>query len=42
MYISEILQYLLWPLLIAVSWFAIHFAIKQYEKKYPAKEEQAE
>jgi hypothetical protein len=35
MYITQILQYLIWPAFIALSWFAIVLALKAYEKKFP-------
>jgi hypothetical protein len=35
MYIPQILQYLLWPALILISWFAIWYAVKYFEKKFP-------
>ena len=38
MYISEILQYLIWPGFIILSWFTIKFALSVYEKKFPEKE----
>jgi len=38
MYISEILEYLIWPGIILVSWFAIKIALSFYEKKFPEKE----
>ena len=38
MYISEILQYLIWPAFIVLSWFAVKFALSVYEKKFPEKE----
>ncbi|HPF03593.1 MAG TPA: hypothetical protein PLV06_11320 [Bacteroidales bacterium] len=38
MYIKEILQYLLWPVLIALTWFAVKFALKIYEKRFPEQE----
>jgi hypothetical protein len=38
MYISEILQYLIWPGFIVLSWFAIKYALSVYEKKFPEKE----
>jgi hypothetical protein len=38
MYISEILEYLIWPVIILASWFAIKFALSFYEKKFPEKE----
>ena len=39
MYISEIIQYLIWPLLIIVSWFAVKTGLKLYERKFPSKED---
>jgi hypothetical protein len=38
MYLSEILEYLIWPGFILLSWFAIKFALFLYEKKFPEKE----
>ena len=38
MYITSILQYLIWPAFIVISWFAIRFALSLYEKKFPGKE----
>jgi hypothetical protein len=38
MYISGILQYLIWPAFIIVSWFIIKAGLKLYEKKFPDKE----
>jgi hypothetical protein len=38
MYITEILQYLLWPALIAVTWFAVRFALSRFEKRFSGKE----
>lgn len=32
MYLSSILFYLTWPLLIVVSYYLIRFALKKYEK----------
>jgi hypothetical protein len=42
MYISEILQYLIWPGFIILCWFVIKFALSAYEKKFPGKEETTE
>jgi hypothetical protein len=39
MYIIEILQYLIWPAFIVLSWFAVRFALSVYEKKFPEKAE---
>jgi hypothetical protein len=33
MYITSILFYLSWPALIIVSYYAVLFALKQFEKK---------
>jgi hypothetical protein len=38
MYISGILEYLIWPAFIAAAWFSIQFALSVYEKKFPEKE----
>jgi hypothetical protein len=40
MYISGILQYLIWPAFIIVSWFIIKAGLKFYEKKFPAEEKE--
>jgi hypothetical protein len=32
MYLSSILFYLTWPLLIIVSYYLIRYALRQYEK----------
>jgi len=32
MYIKEILQYLLWPALITVSWLITWYVLKYFEK----------
>jgi hypothetical protein len=37
MYINEILEYLIWPGFILVSWLIIWFAVAAYEKKFPEK-----
>jgi hypothetical protein len=34
MYIKEILQYLLWPALIIITWFSVRAAITFFEKKF--------
>jgi hypothetical protein len=33
MYLTSLLYYLSWPALIIVSYYAILFVLKQYEKK---------
>jgi len=38
MYISEILQYLIWPGFILLSWFVVRIVLSAYEKKFPEKE----
>jgi hypothetical protein len=40
MYISGILQYLIWPAFIILSWFIIKAGVKYYEKKFPGKDEE--
>lgn len=40
MYISEILQYLIWPAFIIISWFIIKTGLKLYEKRFPVKDEE--
>lgn len=32
MYLESILHYLLWPLLILISWFVVNWALKRFEK----------
>jgi hypothetical protein len=39
MYISGILQYLIWPAFIIISWYIIKAALSIFEKKFPAGEE---
>lgn len=38
MYISEILEYLIWPGFILIAWFSVKFALSVYEKKFPGRE----
>jgi len=38
MYISEILEYLIWPGFILIAWFSVQFALTAYEKKFSEKE----
>jgi hypothetical protein len=40
MYITGILQYLIWPAFIIVSWFIIKAGVNYYEKRFPVKEEE--
>jgi hypothetical protein len=42
MYISEILQYLIWPGFILVSWFAVKYALSLYEGKEQEREDAAD
>jgi TRAP-type C4-dicarboxylate transport system permease small subunit len=39
MYLSQILQYLILPAFILLSWFAVQYAITVYEKKSSEEEE---
>ncbi len=41
MYISGILNYLIWPAFIIVSWFAVKAGLKYYEKKHPPEREES-
>jgi uncharacterized membrane protein YGL010W len=36
MYIPQILQYLIWPAFIIISWVVIKIGLSYYEKKFPA------
>jgi hypothetical protein len=36
MYIAGILQYLIWPVFIIITWFVIKAALNYYEKNFPA------
>jgi len=38
MYISEIIQYLIWPGFIFLAWIAVKLVLAFYEKKFPEKE----
>lgn len=38
MYISEIIQYLIWPAFIVLSWYAVRLALSVYVKKFPKEE----
>jgi hypothetical protein len=38
MYITQILEYLIWPAFILLSWFTVKFALSVYEKKFGGKE----
>jgi hypothetical protein len=35
MYISGIIQYLIWPVFILLNWYIIKYALTVYEKKFP-------
>jgi hypothetical protein len=38
MYISQILEYLIWPGFILIAWLTVNFALTAYEKKFQGKE----
>jgi len=38
MYISAILEYLIWPAFILISWLVIKYSLSAFEKKFPEKE----
>jgi hypothetical protein len=38
MYLSGILEYLLWPVFILLVWFGVQIALTAFEKKFPEKE----
>jgi hypothetical protein len=38
MYISGVIEYLIWPAFIILSWVVIKYALSAYEKKFPEKE----
>jgi hypothetical protein len=38
MYISGILEYLIWPGFILIAWLIVKFALSAYEKKFSEKE----
>jgi hypothetical protein len=35
MYITEFLEYLIWPAFIILSWIMVKFTLSMYEKKFP-------
>jgi len=35
MYITELLEYLIWPAFIFLSWITVKFALSVYDKKFP-------
>jgi hypothetical protein len=35
MYITGILQYLIWPAFIVLCWYAVRYAVITYERKFP-------
>jgi hypothetical protein len=39
MYTSQILHYLLWPVMILISWFVIRIILSLYEKRFPDNEQ---
>jgi hypothetical protein len=38
MFLSEILQYMILPAFIVISWLAVKYALSVYEKRFPEKE----
>jgi hypothetical protein len=38
MYITEIVEYLIWPAFILVAWLSVRFTLSAWEKKFPEKE----
>lgn len=40
MYITGLLQYLIWPAFIIISWFIIKAGVSYYEKKFTVKDEE--
>jgi len=38
MYITQFLEYLIWPAFIMISWFMVKYALAVYDKKFPDKE----
>ena len=38
MYISQILEYLLWPGFILIAWLMVNITLNAYEKKFQGKE----
>ena len=38
MYISQILEYLIWPGFILIAWLTVKVALSAYEKKFQEKE----
>ena len=39
MYISGILEYMIWPVFILISWIAVRVVLSAYEKKFPGERE---
>ncbi len=42
MYTTQILQYLIFPVFLVISWYIIKNALLWYEKKFPEKDETTE
>jgi hypothetical protein len=42
MYISGIIQYLIWPLFIFVAWLIIRAALRYYETRFPENNQSGE
>lgn len=39
MYLTGILEYLIWPAFILIAWFLVRFALSAYDKKYPGQKQ---
>jgi hypothetical protein len=39
MYISQILEYLIWPGFILIAWLTVKVALTAYEKKFQGKDQ---
>ena len=39
MYITELLEYLIWPAFIIISWYTVKFALTVYDKNFPDREQ---
>jgi len=42
MYITQFIEYLIWPAFILISWLTVKFALSIYDKKFPEKESASE
>lgn len=39
MYITQLLEYLIWPAFILLSWYTVKFALTVYDKNFPDSEQ---